>query len=124
MSKPPLRRGKRRPGRCRTARLLEEIYRVTASPGRIGPQPLSHTVAASDSRARLQPLSHTVAASAAYGCSLYRIRLQATVSLKDLSLPGVPGVLLPGEPPDQPPDEAAPQPFLTASRRPGGPREE
>jgi len=48
----------------------------------------------------------------------------ATVSLKDLSLPGVPGVLLPGEPPDEPPDEAPPQPFLTPSRRPGGPREE
>ena len=118
MSKPPLRRGKRRPGRCRTARSLEEIYRVTASPGRIGPQPLSHTVAAVDRHTRLQPLT------VAYGCSLCRIRLQATVSLKDLSLPGVPGVLLPGEPPDQPPDEAPPQPFLTPSRRPGGPREE
>ena len=92
-------------GRCRAARSLEELE---SPPRHIG----------------LQPLSHTVAASVIYGCSLCRIRLQATVSLKDLSLPGVPGVLLPGEPPDEPPDEAPPQPFLTPSRRPGGPREE
>ena len=122
MSKPPLRRGAVRQSvgglAVAARRARSKSYRVAASPGRIGPQPLSHTVAASDSRTRLQPLT------VAYGCSLCRIRLQATVSLKDLSLPGVPGVLLPGEPPDQPPDEAAPQPFLTASRRPGGPREE
>ena len=48
----------------------------------------------------------------------------ATVSLKDLSLPGVPGVLLPGEPPDPEPAAGEPQPFLTPSRRPGGPRED
>ena len=51
----------------------------------------------------------------------------ATVSLKDLSLPGEPGVLQPGEPPDPAPDPepaaGEPQPFLTPSRRPGGPRE-
>ena len=49
----------------------------------------------------------------------------ATVSLKDLSLPGVPGELLPGEPPDEPqPGAGEPKPFLTPSRRPGGPRED